>query len=627
MTFSLFFINFALFFLFDHFMKGVRLWDIKNCFGKSLAECVLSIEGMNKHYFIIIIISLFLSACTGETGRKLEYADSVMEEHPDSAMSILMGIDRYSLKKSDLPYYALLYTQAQVKTDIPLDSDSLISIAYAKYGSDSRGDRGIRSNFYTGEVFLNQEKYREAMRYYLTAYEESKRLSNDYWHAKAAERISNIFFFIYNYDEAAKYVYEAADLYKKTYKLSNNRYALGQLANIWLNNGKSDKAYLLIDSLRTLSLNEHPIDSAFMEYIKIPWIYAMLENGKVEELLTNELDFKKGDLTDKEIIDRAILQSLISNIIDESNEERYRLNDIMSFAHSDEDKIHILFAQYENAKDIGETSLALSLVDSMLYYQNKVAMDIIKESVTATQRDFYSQMSVSHENRTKLFKYTLVIAIIIFLILISGGVIFVILKNKVQKAELEANLEAFLSLKHYSDQISREKDVLEQTVNEKKIKIDLAINQLQEIVIEKQQEELSHAMVVETLFKEKWQTLDILCDQYFGFSNYELTPKGLVSNIERELKKIISEKGIDDIVDATDTYMGNIVSKLRNQFPSLKNDDINFLALLFAGFSVRAVCMFTGIKYQHFYVKKSRLIKRIQASEAPDKTLFLEKLK
>ena len=120
---------------------------------------------------LFLLFSLIISACSTESGRQLTYADRIMEEHPDSAMSLLMDIDRNSLKGSDLPYYALLYTQAQVKTDVPLDSDSLISIAYAKYGNDSRGDRGIRSNFYTGEVFFNRKEYREAMRYYLTAYE------------------------------------------------------------------------------------------------------------------------------------------------------------------------------------------------------------------------------------------------------------------------------------------------------------------------------------------------------------------------------------------------------------------------------------------------------------------------
>ena len=97
--------------------------------------------------------------------------------------------------------------------------------------------------------------------------------------------------------------------------------------------------------------------------------------------------------------------------------------------------------------------------------------------------------------------------------------------------------------------------------------------------------------------------------------------------MEKELKKIVSKKGLIYIVEAVNTYMGGIITDLRAQCPFLKEADINFLALLFAGFSVRSVCMFIGIKYDYFYVKKSRLIKRIEASEAPDKALFLQKLK
>ena len=68
--------------------------------------------------------------------------------------------------------------------------------------------------------------------------------------------------------------------------------------------------------------------------------------------------------------------------------------------------------------------------------------------------------------------------------------------------------------------------------------------------------------------------------------------------------------------------MDGLITRLREECPFLKEDDVNFLGLIFAGFSVRAVCMFTGMEYQHFYVKKSRLMKRIQNSDAPDRELF-----
>lgn len=567
------------------------------------------------------------AACTSETAKKLTHADSVMEQHPDSAMSILTEIDRNTLKDSELPYFALLYTQAQVKTDVPLDSDTLISIAYAKYGGDTRGDRGIRSNFYTGEVFFNQEKYREAMRYYLTAYEESKRLNNGYWHAKAAERISDLFFFAYKYDEAENYAIEAAELFKQENRQIYHKYMLGRITHIWLNNGNADKAFILLDSLRNVSLNENPVDSAFLEYIKMPIIDAMLQTGRKDEIKSDEWSFYRNDLSDREKIDIVILESQIYNIGDNPEELKDRLRDVETFAHSEEDTIHILYARYENANACGDMDLAISLVDSMLHYQNALAENILQESVTGAQSEFYSEMAFRNEQRSILFKWLLWVAIVVWLFVVTFLIIIFHLRNKAQKAKLEANFESLLSLKVRSAQIAKEKEALEKSIYENNNQREFAVSQLQDVIKEKNQQEIVHSMVVEKLFKEKWTTLDTLCDQFFGLNNSELTAKALVLNIEKELKKIVSKKGLADIVEAVDIYMNTIVTKLKNQCHFLKDEDINFLALLFAGFSVRAVCMFTGIKYPHFYVKKSRLIKRIQASEAPDKSLFLEKLK
>ena len=116
----------------------------------------------------------------------------------------------------------------------------------------------------------------------------------------------------------------------------------------------------------------------------------------------------------------------------------------------------------------------------------------------------------------------------------------------------------------------------------------------------------------------------MLCDQLFDVGQSDSERKRVVRNIEKELKKVVSPQGVAETVRAVDTHMGGIVSRLMEQCPFLKENDINFLGLIYAGFSVRAVCMFTGMEYQHFYVKKSRLMKRIQNSDAPDRELFVE---
>ena len=69
------------------------------------------------------------------------------------------------------------------------------------------------------------------------------------------------------------------------------------------------------------------------------------------------------------------------------------------------------------------------------------------------------------------------------------------------------------------------------------------------------------------------------------------------------------------------------ITLLRAQCKFLKETDINYIALVYAGFTVRAVCLFMQLEYQHFFVKKGRLIKRIQNSDAPDKDLFISKIR
>ena len=576
---------------------------------------------------LFLLLSLIISSCSSESGRPLTHADSVMEQYPDSAMSILMDIDRKSLKEPDLPYYALLYTQAQVKTDVPLDSDSLISIAYAKYGNDTRGDRGIRSNFYTGEVYFNRKAYREAMRYYLTAYEESKRLRNDYWRAKAAERISNIFFIIYNYDEAANYAQEAADYYKIAGRIRNHRFSLGELASILLNNGYYDRAYAILDSLNTLCSKETMVDSVFLDYIKLPLIDALVKTGNLDQLELTDSVFLCDNMTEGEMLDAVILKSEVYSMYGRADEMIASLRNHKILAKSNEDIIHILYAQYENAKASADNQLALTFVDSMLYYQNEVVEDILQESVLGAQRDFYSEMAVRHETRSHFLKWLLMLIVIIFVLVVFVVVIFFIFRNKVHKAELQAQLEEFLSLKAQADQNFREKMSLQRMLRDIENKNESMSDKINELQNVKDQIETNHNTIVEKLFKERWTTLDALCDQYYGLNNSELNAKDLVSNMEKELKKIVSKKGLIYIVEAVNTYMGGIITDLKAQCPFLKEADINFLALLFAGFSVRSVCMFIGIKYDYFYVKKSRLIKRIETSEAPDKALFLQKLK
>lgn len=119
----------------------------------------------------------------------------------------------------------------------------------------------------------------------------------------------------------------------------------------------------------------------------------------------------------------------------------------------------------------------------------------------------------------------------------------------------------------------------------------------------------------------------MLCNQYFDVENTDKGRSSILNNIDKEFKRLRSRKHLREIEKAVDTYFNGIITLLREQCPFLSEEDITLMTLTYAGFSSRAVCLFMDIKYKLYYLKKTRIIKRIENSDAPDKETFIAKIK
>ena len=88
-----------------------------------------------------LLLLLTLSACKNQqVEAMLDLAESVMQERPVEALSVLRTIDATQLHaRSQEARYAMLYTQAQYKNYIDTRNDSLIRIAYDYYVTDLQG--------------------------------------------------------------------------------------------------------------------------------------------------------------------------------------------------------------------------------------------------------------------------------------------------------------------------------------------------------------------------------------------------------------------------------------------------------------------------------------------------------
>lgn len=562
-----------------------------------------------------------ISSCTPGSDDSLATADALMETNPDSALFLLTDIDVYRLSEKDRPYYALLLTQANIKNGVDVDSDSLIAVAYQKYSQEKNDDKKIRSIFYYGMIKYNQGLFYEATKYALAAFDLSKNMDNPYWIAKSAELISDIFFHSYNYSEAKSFTQIAVHNFRKSGRLSNLNYSLCDLARMDLNLDRNEEAYSLLDSLwNAVSTAQNP-DENLMIYIRMPLINAKINTERFDEISDDDISFLDGLKDELGGADAIILKSRIKC----HNEPNILHEEIGEYMHSDmtlASKIYLRYNAYLNAKASGNYKVALDIVDSLLYYENQAAEKVLQESAVSAQRDYYSNEASENERKSRMLTIVLTSAFVVFAIICLFGLWIYRIKSKHHKKELENSISSILELKSEADELRKNNIQLQQEV----VVMDSTMESLSSAMKRQLDIESENAAVVERLFKEKWTTLNMLCNEYFNIGDTDASKKSVLNNIDKELKKLRSKKSLKEIEEAVDLYMGGAVSILRKECPFLKESDMAFLTLVLAGFSARAICIFTDVSYKFFYVKKTRLITRISQADFPSKSDILHKL-
>lgn len=188
------------------------------------------------HYILYILIActaLLNIQCSGNGKEKtplpeLVHAESVMFDHPDSALHILEAMPMPSARrdKENHALWCLLTSQAQVKLIMKISSDSLVRIAYDYYKPTNNARRRAMSALYMGDINYELGNIEEAMQYYLEGKTEVEK-TDDY---KTGYLIMFSLGKLYLFRNFADYALEACTAaYDYAVKDSNKRYQMTAL--------------------------------------------------------------------------------------------------------------------------------------------------------------------------------------------------------------------------------------------------------------------------------------------------------------------------------------------------------------------------------------------------------------
>lgn len=131
---------------------------------------------------------------------------------------------------------------------------------------------------------------------------------------------------------------------------------------------------------------------------------------------------------------------------------------------------------------------------------------------------------------------------------------------------------------------------------------------------------------VDALYGERLNALNMLCNEYFDKHGSEKMQLSFCNEIEKQILALSNKESVAALEKIVNSFLDDIMAKVRTQLPELNEKDLAFLTYLYAGFSPRAICIFTDIKIKNFYNRRSRLKERILSSDAPDKEYFVSKL-
>lgn len=566
---------------------------------------------MNRFVIIFLLMSFLLVSCDNrQTKSLLQDVETYIQERPDSALRVLRKVDSLTLNTKALrARYSVLFAMALDKNYIDTTALSILEPTVAYYEKFGSPKDKMLSYYYLGRIYSNRKDYPNAVIYYLQALRESS--ADDYYHKGLAyEALANAYSASFNNEEELRNAILAHDCFDKIRdkNLALSRY---KIAQAYHNNEQFDLADSLYSSVYS------GLDSTS----KLAF-YAMedqVSNDLQREGPDVERDIKlleyvaehRGNLTLTSYYEYAYILLLIG--------EKVTAENILSQLSESEESVETMEIRYRIAEYEENDEEALTLLKSMLSYQNDVVKKQLAQSVFKAQSDYYRLNAEVSEQKSTIANQRSVIILIAGLMM-AGLLYIVFMKRKTA--------------------LICEKDRLAQAVEESEKLLETVRNRAKQ----EKEERDKDIFDLKSLNERERDKIKELRDMYVSLYQKRFYEIGKYYDAASSHRlESIKEKAYHDVISSTQALfeeiasgsegqkkfearinaeLDDIVSKIRSDFPKLKDDDIRFICYLIVGFDTSTISFLMDISKENVRVKKHRLREKLNGYSGPNENLY-----
>lgn len=597
------------------------------------------------HYILYILIAfaaLLNIQCSGNVKEKtplpeLVHAESVMFNHPDSALHILEAMPMPSARrdKENHALWCLLVTQAQYKRMMKIPSDSLVRIAYDYYKPTDNARRKAMSALYMGNINYNLGNIEEAMQYYLEGKTEVEK-TNDY---KTGYLIMSSLGKLYLYRNFERYALEACSkAYDYAVKDSNKRYQMGSLQYL-------ARCYCLLDKLpAAIETYQKCMEIALELGLENDEYYYGVQH-EIALVYTNSCEYEKSLCILRPFPVKYRSNSLIGKnlfSLGKLDSAFYYLNKALNTdnVYTKESVYRYLYRLCDNSK---YRQYLKTYCDSLLFYTDSVmSLDKGKE-IIAYKEKYDHQKLITEQQRLKLEKadaQRMMFIITICLIVAIAVVAYLYQKRLVRKEttirkQSEQLQDYMLQLHEYETRLMQNNRYMEE------LKVQLSGQEMNSEELHEYREQIDSLQVENSRLSEKINSLQLHINDYSSkldkarreadkfrnlseenlylkqrervLADYVADNDRLVKEL-REKCRVLENKEWEALEDVCESVYGNFITRLQSFCPTLTKQELHLCVLIRLRFGNAQLATIFAVSPASISQKKFRLKKHISES-------------
>ena len=551
---------------------------------------------------LVAVMSVSCSSGSDAAAALLDDVEGYMQQHPDSALTVLTSIPQESLRSDRLrARWSLLYAMALDKNWIDTTDISVVMPAVEYYDRHRPLTNRAKPHYYLGRIQFNGRNYEEAILSFTQAREYADKLDDPRFKSLIFQALADTYSCTYLHEEAVAYSdssYRYCLMAKDTMLANSSLFAV---AKGYMNLSR----YAEADSVFNLLLRDGRIYP--IVYPRVLADCGLLQTMYQEDYLQAVEYFEEALKNGRGLPHNNHWGAYAYCLAVMNNKDRSeRIFKSLERAGQGDSYSYKAWKSRVSALS-GDYEQAYALLKNSSDKQTENTLKLLQQSSVKTQRDYYelkSESIIKESNQKRLIIVLLSLFVVLLLLLL--WLAFLRHRERIERQ----NRDYMEVLKEIADR----NEILKHNIQLLKEEKDRIADQRDNL-------KLSFFQIEKNRFK----ALSDLCNSYFKMEGNQAE----MNSISNEAKKYLNLIGIgkekfselESIINAT---FQNAMTYFREEFPNHKERYYQVVCMFFSGFKTKTIALAINQTEQFVFMTKSRLKKEVVESNVPHKPLFLE---